>query len=229
MRPTIFEWRIPLALVALSAVPAIAGTARLVEIASNAAVTPANARFMDAPWPVVLHIIAVVIYSMLGAVQFSAGIRRRSSRWHRASGRVLVAAGVLAATTGLWMTLRYAWPSGDGQILYLERLVFGTAMLLSLVLAVTAIRICDFHAHGRWMIRAYAIGLGAGTQVFAHLPWFLLMAEPPGELPRAVMMGAGWVINVLAAEWIVRRPSHADRRRRDPSLPAELVVAPLSH
>jgi hypothetical protein len=61
------------------------------------------------------------------------------------------------------------------------------------------------------MMRAYALGLGAGTQVLTHLPWFLLVDGKPGELPRAVMMGAGWAINVVVAEWIIRnrtaRPS----------------------
>ncbi|HEX6941819.1 MAG TPA: hypothetical protein VF128_02760 [Gemmatimonadaceae bacterium] len=36
---------------------------------------------------------------------------------------------------------------------------------------------CDpsrkYAEHGDWMIRAYAIGMGAGTQVLAHLPWFI--------------------------------------------------------
>ena len=38
------------------------------------------------------------------------------------------------------------------------------------------------------MTRGYAIGLGAGTQVLTHLPWFVLVGDRPGELPRAVMM-----------------------------------------
>jgi hypothetical protein len=86
-------------------------------------------------------------------------------------------------------------------------------MATSIVLAVDAIRRRDFTAHGEWMIRAYAIGLGAGTQVLTHLPWFILVGQP-SELPRAVMMGAGWVINVLVAEWVIRRPSL--QRGREP-------------
>ena len=78
-------------------------------------------------------------------------------------------------------------------------------MVVSIVLAVNAIRRRDFASHGTWMTRAYAIGLGAGTQVLTHLPWFILVGGKPGELPRAVMMGAGWVINVVVAEWIIRR------------------------
>ena len=103
------------------------------------------------------------------------------------------------------MTQCYPWPQGDGQLLYVERLVFGSAMVLSIVMAVDAIRRRDFVSHGNWMIRAYAIGLGAGTQVFTHLPWFVFVGGKPSELPRGVMMGAGWVINVAVAEWTIRR------------------------
>jgi hypothetical protein len=54
------------------------------------------------------------------------------------------------------------------------------------------------------MMRGYAIGLGAGTQVFTHVPWFLLFGTPD-ELTRAILMGAGWVINLVVAEWVIRR------------------------
>jgi uncharacterized membrane protein len=161
---------------------------------------------------VVLHILAVVPYSILGAFQFAPAFRRRHHGWHRAAGRVLAPLGLLGALTGLWMAQVYPWPAGDGQILYVERMVFGTAMAASIVLGLQAIRRRDFVSHGAWMTRAYAIGLGAGTQVLTHLPWALLVGGRPGELPRAVMMGAGWVINVVVAEWIIRRR----RARRSP-------------
>jgi len=80
----------------------------------------------------------------------------------------------------------------------------GAAMTASLVLAIVAIPRRDFIAHGEWMTRAYAIGMGAGTQVLTHLPWFLL-AGRPGETSRAILMGAGRVINVAVAEGIIHR------------------------
>jgi uncharacterized membrane protein len=199
------DWMIPTLLILLSLVPAIAGTAKLAALAGGAEVTPENARFFAQPVPVVLHILAVLPYSILGAFQFSPGFRRRNRPWHRAAGRVLGVFGLVAALTGLWMAHFYPWPAGDGNGVYLERLVFGTAMVASIVLGVDAVRRRDFKAHGAWMIRAYAIGLGAGTQVLTHLPWFVLAEGKPGETARAVMMGAGWVINVVVAEWIIRR------------------------
>jgi len=178
---------------------------RLAELAGGAPITAANARFFSAPVPVMIHVLAVIVYSMLGALQFSAGFRRRYRGWHRAAGRILVPCGVLTALTGLWMARFYPWPLGDGQLLYVERLVVGTMMLLAIGAALVAIRRRDFVAHGAWMTRAYALGMGAGTQALTHLPWFVLVGRAPGELPRAIMMGAGWVINVVVAEWFIRR------------------------
>jgi uncharacterized membrane protein len=205
------EWLIPAGLILLSVVPALAGAARLVELGSGAPVTASNARFVAAPLPVVLHILSVVVYSILGAFQFAPGFRRRHARWHRRAGWLLVPAGLIAALSGLWMTLFYPWPAGDGIALYWMRLVFGSAMLASILLGVNALPRRNFARHGAWMIRAYAIGLGAGTQVFTHLFWLVLFGQPT-ELSRAMLMGAGWVINLAMAEWIIRR--HAATARR---------------
>ncbi|MGE0158646.1 MAG: DUF2306 domain-containing protein [Gemmatimonadales bacterium] len=210
------EWLVPSLLVLLSAVPAVAGTARLVELASGAEVTAANARFFAQPLPAVLHILSVLPYSMLGALQFAPAFRRGRRR-HRVVGGVLAICGLVAALSGLWMAHFYPWPAADGEALYVMRLVFGSAMAASIVLAVDAVRRRDFAAHGAWMTRAYAIGLGAGTQVFTHLPWLLLVGAPT-ELPRAVMMGAGWVINVLVAEWVIRGRHGRLRAARHPDL-----------
>jgi uncharacterized membrane protein len=218
MRSTKSDWLIPAALIVLSMVPAIAGTVRLTQLASGATITPDNARFFASPLPVLLHIPAVIVYSLLGAFQFSPSFRRRNRAWHRAAGKILAPCGLVAALSGLWMAHFYPWPAGDGQILYAERLIFGTAMVVSICLGLYAIRRRDFTSHGEWMTRAYAIGLGAGTQVLTHLPWFILADGKPGELPRSVMMGAGWVLNVIVAEWIIRNRHDRPMRFPSPSL-----------
>jgi uncharacterized membrane protein len=211
MKSTKSDWLIPTGLIVLSMVPAVAGTVRLTQLAGGANVTPENARFFAQPLPVVLHILSVIVYTMLGAFQFSPGFRRRHRAWHRAAGKILIPCGLVAALSGLWMAHFYPWPAGDGELVYIERLVFGSAMLAAIVLGLVAIRRRDFASHGEWMMRAYAIGLGAGTQVFTHLPWFVLADGKPGELARGVMMGAGWVINVVVVEWIIRHRTSRPR------------------
>ncbi|GGK95008.1 membrane protein [Planomonospora parontospora] len=195
---------VPAMLILLSAVPVVAGAARLTELTGGAEITPENARFFAVPLPVVLHIVSVSVYSVLGAFQFAPGFRRRRPGWHRAAGRVLVPSGLVAALTGLWMTVFYPYPAGGSDLLSGIRLVFGTAMALSIVLGFAAIRRRDVVRHRAWMIRGYAIGLGAGTQVLTHLPWVLVFGAP-GEVATALLMAAGWVINVAVAEWAVRR------------------------
>lgn len=208
------EWLISAGLLLLSAVPAIAGAVRLTELSSGAEITATNARFFASPLPVVVHIISVTLYSVLGAFQFAPGFRRRHRGWHRVAGRVLIPSGLVAALSGLWMSHFYPWPAGDGVWLYGLRLFFGPAMLFSLLLGAAAIWRRDFTQHGAWMLRGYAIGMGAGTQVFTHLP-LLFFPAWQSELTRALCMGAGWVINLAVAEWIIRRqPAQSPKRSR---------------
>lgn len=206
-------WWAPAGLVLLSLVPAIAGTARLAELGGQPHITAANARFVAMPLPVVLHILAAVPFSLFGAFMFSSALHRRYPRRHRQAGRVLVVCGLLAAGSGVWMTLVYPWANNDGEAVYAMRLLFGGWMIVSLVAAMDAIRRRNFARHGEWMMRGYAIGVGAGTQVFTHLPWFILVGAP-GETGRAVMMGAGWILNLAVAEWLI-----LSRRDRSPRTP----------
>lgn len=198
------EWLIPVGLIMLSAIPLITGALHMVELATGAEIIPNYERPSVSPLPAILHVISVTLYSILGAFQFVPGFRRRRPGWHRIAGRILVPCGLIAALSGLWMTQFYPLPEGDGTLLYGLRLLFGSAMLLSIVLAVAAIQRRDIVEHGAWMIRAYAIGLGAGTQVLTLLLGALIFGTP-GEFPRALLMGAGWVINLAVAEWLIRK------------------------
>jgi uncharacterized membrane protein len=201
------EWIIPAGLIALSFVPVLAGNIRLIELGSEVQITPGNARFFAAPLPIMLHIISVTIYSVLGAFQFDNNFRSRKPNWHRTAGWILVPLGLVVGLTGLWMTQFY--PRGpnppasfDGPYLYAIRLLVGSAMILFICLGVAAIIRRDIPNHRAWMMRSYALGLGAGTQVLTHLPWFLFPSIQ-GELARTLLMLAGWVINLAVVEWIL--------------------------
>jgi hypothetical protein len=207
------------ALLLLSAIPLAAGAFRLTQLAGGADITPANARFFASPLPVVLHIVGAAVYIILGAFQFAPTFRRRRPGWHRVAGRLVVLCGLLVGLSALWMTLFYPWPKGDGELLAALRLLFGSAMVVSIVLGFTAIRRRDVRRHRAWMMRGYALGLGAGTQSLTLAAGAVILG-PPSELSRALLMGAAWVINLAVAEWAIRK--------RVPA-PARTVAAVVSH
>lgn len=203
---TLSDWGVPAGLIFLSFVPVAAGTARVVNLMGAGAARPEDARFFASPAPITIHIAVVTVYCLLGAFQFSKWLRRNRPAWHRRAGRLLLPCGLVAAMSGIWMTLVYPAANNDNLVVYGFRLFFGAMMLASLVLGALAIRRRKFREHGAWMIRAYAVGLGAGTQVFTHLPWFIFVGTP-GPTSRAVLMASGWLINWAVAEWIIRHPS----------------------
>jgi uncharacterized membrane protein len=194
---------VPFALVALVLVPAIAGSLRLVELAGGPHVMPANPRITASPLPVVVHIMCAVPYAALGAFQFSSSFRRRRPRWHRASGRVVVVLGLAVAFSALWMTQFYPRQPGTGELAYLFRLAFGSGMAASIILGFTAIRCGEVARHQAWMTRAYALALGAGTQVFTQGIGSALFGT--SELTTDLSLGAGWAINLAVAEYVIRR------------------------
>ncbi|MFD2795382.1 DUF2306 domain-containing protein [Promicromonospora vindobonensis] len=196
------EWLVLAGLLLLTIVPSIGGAVRVSELASDPAVTAANARFVTQPLPVLIHIVCVTVYGMLGALQFAPSLRRRS--WHRLAGRVLVPAGLGVALTGLWMTAFYDLPAKDTVVVNGVRYVVGTVMVVAIVLAVRAVLRRDFMTHSAWMTRAYALAMGAGTQAVLLGPYTLVVGTP-GPVPVTILMTAAWVINAVVAELVIRR------------------------
>ena len=204
------SWGVPVALVVLSLLPIFFGSLRVLEIAGGPHLLPANARIAAGPAPLVVHIVAAAVYALLGSIQFSARLRRRHITWHRRSGRLLVGAGMLVALSGLWMTLFYTGAPG-GDLLWAVRLLVGTAMATSIVLGVTAARRRDIAAHRAWMVRAYALAVGAGTQLVTQGVGEGLFGT--SDLSTALSVSSGWVINAAVAEWVIRRPRVRSARR----------------
>jgi uncharacterized membrane protein len=198
------SWRVPVALVVLSLIPVISGSLRLIEVAGGPQLMPTNPRIDASPAPLVVHVLGAALYALFGAFQFSARLRRRHLSWHRRSGRILVGAGLAVAGSALWMTLFYAGAPG-GDLLWSIRILVGSAMAASIVLGFAAIRRRDVPAHRAWMIRAYALGLGAGTQAFTEGIGEALMGTT--DLSKAVSLGSAWLSNAIVAEWVIRRPS----------------------
>jgi hypothetical protein len=211
MRTLARDWSAPLALVALSLVPIVAGSVRLAGLATGSSAPTDDARFAASPFPFALHIVSATPYCLLGAIQFSAGLRRRWPAWHRRAGRVHAVLGIVAALSGMWMAARYDIPpSLQGALLFGVRMAVGAAMAASIAVAVVAIVRRDVAGHEAWMVRAYALGQGAGTQVLVLGPGVLLFGEVLGPT-RDLLMTVAWGINVGFAEYVIRRTRTARR------------------
>ena len=209
-------WKLLSSLLMLSFVPVVAGVVRLTGLsgltdgAIGGGVTLENARFVAMPAPVVLHIVCASLFCVLGALQFDSALRQRFPRLHRIAGRVAAPCGIVAALTGLWMTAAYAIPAElQGPLLYGVRMVVGLAMTLAVVVSVRAVFQRRITQHKAWMVRAYALGQGAGTQVLILLP-VTLLAGAPTFIFRDVLMASAWGLNMAFAEWVIRRrlPTH---------------------
>jgi len=202
-RKTQISWWVPAGLILLSVIPITFGVIRLLQLINGAEITPANARFFASPSPVVIHIISSAIYALLGAFQFVSRLWQRGIKWHRWVGRLLLPVGLLVGFSGLWMTLFY--PRTD-SLLFTFRLFFGSGMVLSIILGFISIRRRKVAEHQAWMTRAYAIGMGAATQVLTGIVGALTLGEV-NEFENALLMGAAWVINLAVAEWSIRKDS----------------------
>lgn len=202
-RKTRTPWWVPTGLILLSVIPLTFGAIRLIQLFGGAEITPANARFFASPSPVVVHIISSAIYALLGAFQFVSRLWQRGIKWHRWVGRLLVPVGLLVGCSGVWMTLFY--PRTDA-LLFTFRLIFGSGMILSIILGFISIRRRDVTQHQAWMTRAYAIGMGAATQVLTGMIGAILFGKP-NEFENALLMGTAWMINLAVAEFSIRKQS----------------------
>jgi uncharacterized membrane protein len=208
-------WRLPAVLIALGLPPLVAGVVRVVQVAGGPQGLEVDERFNAFPAPLYLHVVAVLVYALLGAAQFSPGLRRRFPEWHRRVGRIALPAAFGVSGSALWMTFAYRFKPGTGRILFATRLVVAVAMTYALVEAFRSIRRRAIRSHRAWMIRAYALGLGAATQMLT-----LGFGEPifgDGTRAHDLLMATGWAVNALIAEWIIRR---GDRGRAAVAEPA---------
>jgi uncharacterized membrane protein len=201
-----YSWVAP-ALWMLASLGLLSGVARLI-ITGNALVTgvapadPGDIHYINHPWLTLLHVLPGMIFLLLGPLQFMKGLRQRKPQLHRLLGRVALVSGLLAGTTALAMNLLF--PPVGGLAKNIAMYVFSGGLIGSLLLAFKCMKMRDIASHRAWMIRAYAIGLAISTMRFFFIPWFFVYGMP-SELVIGLGVWGGFVINLLVAEWILRR------------------------
>jgi uncharacterized membrane protein len=149
-----------------------------------------------------MHVLGGATFGILGPLQFGRVLMRKYGRLHRVTGRVFVAAGAMISLSSL--TLLWHFPDTYSVAMNSGRLLFGIALGVALAIAMQAIRQRDFTGHRNWMIRAYAIGMGATAVTMVFFPIYIITGEPPtGPVADTIFLGS-WAAWVVFAEGLVR-------------------------
>jgi uncharacterized membrane protein len=150
-----------------------------------------------------MHVLGGATFGILGPIQFGRALIPRYGRLHRILGRVFVAAGAMISLSSLGLLWRF--PDAYSVAISGGRLVFGLGLGLALVIAMQAIYQRDFTRHRNWMIRAYAIGIGATAVTMVFFPIYLVTGAPPKGLAADIAFLGAWTACVVFAEGLVRR------------------------
>jgi uncharacterized membrane protein len=145
------------------------------------------------------HVYSSIVVLVVGIIQFSSYVRRKSLTFHKVSGRVYV-----------FLILLVSGPSGLIMGYYGNGGLIGqTAFCLLAILwmiftfkGFTAARSGNIGAHRRWMVRSYALTLSAVS--LRLWKWLLvLLFEPKPMDVYQVVAWLGWVGNLMIAEVVI--------------------------
>jgi uncharacterized membrane protein len=154
-----------------------------------------------------IHIGAASLALLLGPLQFATALRARFTRVHRWTGRVYLAAVLIAGIAGLVIA-----PVNEAG--FVGFFGFGTLAVVWIVSAVNAYRTArtrDFRSHQAWMMRNFAMTYAAvtlrlwlGVLVLVHLAFGLEGSQAFTNAYAAVPFLA-WLPNIVIAEIMIAR------------------------
>jgi uncharacterized membrane protein YozB (DUF420 family) len=161
-------------------------------------------RYAEHPVLAYPHILPGVVYLILAPFQISRRFRNRHLGLHRRMGRVLVPVGIVSGLFGVIFGILFSF---GGVAEASASVVFGSWFVFALAFAYQHIRAGDTVGHRRWMIRAFAIGLGVGT-----IRIWVGLFQGFGLLDEVTSFGVAfwiaWTMHVIAAEaWLRWRPT----------------------
>lgn len=193
---------VPLALFLATLLPILLAVVQVVQIPLDA--LPEDSQRLGAtPSLHFMHVLGGATFAILGPIQFGRALLPKFGRLHRVLGRLFVATGAMISFSSLG--LLWNFPDSYSMAISGGRLVFGIGLGVALFMAMQAISARDLVRHRNWMIRAYAIGIGATAVTMVFFPIYLLTGEPPQGLVADIAFLGAWTACVLFAEGLVRK------------------------
>jgi uncharacterized membrane protein len=160
---------------------------------------PIDVGYVRYPLLTMFHVVPGVLFMVLGPLQFVRRIRARHPRFHRWSGRMFVAAGLVIGVTGLVMGVVIALGGANETV---ATVFFAAIFLFALGNAVRHIRRGAVAQHREWMLRAFAVGLAVATTRPIIAGFFALTDLSPREF-FGIAFWLGFTSHLIAAEiWI---------------------------
>ena len=169
-------------------------------------------RLAAAPYSLFAHTVAGATFGLIGPLQFGRVLARRFGQLHRIMGRIFVGAGAFLSLSSL--SLFWQFPDGATVFVSSARLVFGIALGVALIKAMAAIRARDIPRHRDWMIRAYAVGMGAAMVSIVFIPIYVITGTPPMGIKSDIAFVGSWLAFIGFAEWVI----HRLHRRAQPAI-----------
>ncbi len=159
-----------------------------------------DVRYVQHPWVSLLHIVPGLLFLTLAPLQFVARIRQWRISVHRGLGRVLATS---AAITGVGaLVVNFLFPAFGGISTQAATAFFGVIFLFSLAMAIRHIRRKEVRLHREWMIRTFALAMGAAS-IRVFIPLLIVLTGLGLEEVFGASFWLGFGVNLLVAEvWI---------------------------
>jgi len=196
-------WRLVIVLLIVEI--AIVSALRYV-IGTEAPPPPVTANPFAHPF-LVVHVVAAMIALLVGPLQFVRRIRSRWPAFHRATGKLYVAAILVGSPCGFVLAL--GTTSGP-----LAATGFATVAVLSTVFTWLGWRAAvnrQFAEHREWMLRSWAMTSAAIT-LRLYLPFAGLVLGLPFYTAYPVIAWLSWLTNLAIVEYWIRRSRGASLR-----------------
>lgn len=173
--------------------------------------------FRARPGAIYSHVLFGAPAIAIAPFQFLRGSFAKRPKLHRVLGRIYFIGALGTGASGIFMSF-YAF---GGLISGAGFFAMAAANLLCAGMGFVAIRSGDVAVHRTWMLRSAAMTFSAVT----FRAWLALLAATLGDFRSAYAAAAwaSWVVNLLFAEWLLRRLGWIRDGR--PALAAPLGVA----
>lgn len=149
-----------------------------------------------------IHVFTSILIITSGLFQFSKTILNKYTRIHRISGSVYLIATLLISGPSALVMSFYANGGYPAQASFV---ILSILWLGSTFLAYYFVRKKNYEAHGKWMVRSYALTLSAvSLRLYSYLFNVFYFTMNPVDL-YILLSWMSWIPNLVIAEILIKR------------------------